>query len=58
MKLKQESVFYSDSFSRKFYDEIFEISSIYIIRVICYMYSCMRACMSACVRVYIRKNGT
>jgi len=48
MKLKQKSVFYSDFFSIKFYNfnnEIFEISNIYIIRVICYMYSwvCMRA---------------
>jgi len=63
MKLKQKSVFYSDFFSIKFYNfnnEIFEISNIYIIRVICYMYSwvCMRAWVRACVHVYIQKNGT
>jgi len=61
MKLKQKSVFYSNFFSRKFYNfnnEILEISSIYIIWVIWAMYwwMCMhawvRACMRACACIY------
>jgi len=57
MKLKQKSVFYSNFFSRKFYNfnnEIFEINSIYIIRIICYMYwwVCMRAWVRACACTY------